>query len=205
MPEIIVQRVIQRGIAELRDDADAFNTIFGGFLHEMMLDNYGQSYIDQIRTWFNSTKIPVVQAWSFNPTRIPCVSIHLSSETEDESKASIGDYIGDNEDNTVGTAVFTVYVDVGIHANKDSDQVLWLYYILAYIFFKQKRLMEQFDIQLHTWSASDYSKQDQYKSENIWTRWIKFKCTTQNFFDDESKDEYEVDMDIEIGRVGVDD
>ena len=185
MPEIVVQRVIQEGIKNLRDNDDAFNDIFATFLCDEMSAAYGQVYVDQIKKWFNETKIPVVQAWSLNPERVPCFSIHLASEMEDEQKAAIGDYFGDTEDNTTATGVFTVYVDIGIHADKSSDGVLWLYYIMSYIMFKEKRRAERLGLKLQTWSASDYNKESSKLAENIWSRWVRFKCTTQNFLADE--------------------
>lgn len=185
MPEIAVQRIIQEGIKSLRDNPDAFNDIFATFLCDEMAAAYGQAHVDKIRQWFFETKIPVVQAWSLNPQRIPCFSIHLASEAEDEQKAAIGDYFGETDESTTATGVFTVYVDVGIHADKNSDGVLWLYYIMSYIMFKEKRRAERLGLKLHTWSASDYNRENNKLAENIWTRWVRFKCTTQNFLSDE--------------------
>lgn len=194
MPEIVVQRVLQEGIKNLREDDEAFDNIFSTFLCEEMAAAYGQGYVDQIRKWFKETKIPVVQAWALNPQRIPCFSIHLASEMEDEQKAAIGDdfsgdFIGEEADENVSTGVFTVYVDVGIHADKAGDNVLWLYYIMSYILFKEKRRAERLGLKLHTWSASDYNKDAGKMAENIWTRWVRFKCTTQNFLDNEDRTE----------------
>jgi len=186
MPEIIVQRVLQKGIKDLRNDPDAFNKIFSQFLCDELDFDYGQTQIDKVREWFFETKIPVLQAWSLNPDRIPCFSIHLASESEDENKAAIGDYYGDASDSTISTGVFTVHVDIGIHGDKSGDTVLWLYYIMSYIFFKQKRVAERLGLQLHTWQASDYNKNDQYVAENVWSRWVRFRCTTQNWLEDEA-------------------
>src|SRR5271166_5831671 len=113
MPEIIVQKVIQEGMEELRNDPIAFNNVFESFAQEPLVKDYGQTYIDQVRKWFLETRIPVVQSWSFNVQRIPCISIHLSTELEDESKAAAGDYYGMGSDENLGVAVFTVMVDIG--------------------------------------------------------------------------------------------
>lgn len=206
MPEIVVQRVLQQGIKELRNNPDAFDSIFAQFLCDEMNYAYGQSYIESVKKWFNETKIPVVQAWSLNPQRIPCFSIHLASEQEDESKAAVGDFYGDSTDSTVSTGVFTVYVDIGIHGDKDGNTVLWLYYIMAYIMFKQKRLSEKLGLQLHTWQASDHQRVDRKLAENIWTRWVRFKCTTQNWLDDEEFTQVDgLDVDLTVERVGDED
>lgn len=202
MPEVIVQKLVQKGLQELKNDEAAFKDIFAMYLNEELNNDYGQAYIDKIHQWFMTTKVPVVQAWSFNAQRIPCYSIHLATELEDESKAAAGDHYGQSEDNTVGVAVFSVMVDIGIHASKSGDQVLWMYYILAYVLFKQKLSAERMGLQLHTWNASDYSKNHQYMAENIFTRWVRFRCTTENFWAQEVLDmPEEIENDLEASSI----
>lgn len=184
MPEIIVRKVIDYGIKQLRANKPAFDDLFSQFLQDELNSEYGEAYREEIWTWFSTTKIPVVQAWSFNAQKIPSISIHLANESEDESKAAMNDYAGTFDDEAeTGTGVFTVMIDVGIHTNKAGNQVLWLYYIISYILFKYKPMAERLGLKLHTYSASDYSKRAEFMGNNIWTRWVRFKCTTQNFWD----------------------
>lgn len=201
MPEIVLQRLITLGIKKLRADKPAFYDIFNQYNCAEMIAEYGEQYIDQLWTWFSTTKIPVVQAWSFNAQKIPCISIHLATEQEAEDKAAIGDIAGEfDEIGETGTGVFTVMLDIGIHANKAGDNVLWLYYIVSYILFKNKLMAHRLGLKLHTFSASDYNKEAKYMAENIWTRWIRFRCTTQNFW---SGDEFfsieEINTEVAVG------
>lgn len=183
MPEIVVEKVIKFGIKQLRADKAAFYELFQQFIQDELNDDYGPTYLDEIWKWFSTTKIPVVKAWSFNAQNIPCISVHLANETEDEQKASIGDYAGDFDgQNETGTGVFTAMVDIGIHANKAGDHVLWLYYIVAYVLFKHKLMAHRLGLKLHTFSASDYNKDAAKMTENIWTRWVRFRCTTENYW-----------------------
>lgn len=182
MPEVILRKVIDYGIKQLRTDRAAFEDLFNQFTVDELGQDYGEQYVDDMWAWFSVTKIPVVQAWSFNAQRIPSISIHLANESEDESKAAIGDIFGQDETSEVGTGVFTVMVDVGIHANRGGDHVLWLYYIVAYILFKHKMMAHRLGLKITTFSASDYSKNAELMANNIWTRWIRFRCTTQNFW-----------------------
>jgi hypothetical protein len=192
MPEIIVRKILDDGIKELRTNKKAFNDLFSLFLQDELGIDYGPAYREKIWEWFTITKIPVVQAWSFDAQRIPCVSIHLANETEDESKAAIDDFAGTlNDEHTLGTGVFTVMVDIGIHANKGGDHVLWLYYIVSYILFKSKPAAFRLGLRLSTFSASDYSKDADKMANNIWTRWVRFRCTTQNFWGQEPLREME--------------
>ena len=186
MPEIVVQKVIDHGIKNLRANKAEFYDLFAQFTQDELNQDYGPKYLDELWKWFSTTKIPVVKAWSFNAQVIPCISVHLANETEDEAKAAIGDYAGNfGGDVETGTGVFTAMVDIGIHANKAGDHVLWLYYIVAYILFKHKLMAHRLGLKLHTFSASDYNKDSNKMTENIWTRWVRFRCTTENFWDAE--------------------
>lgn len=183
MPEIVVRKIIDSGIKALRKNKPAFDDLFSNFLKDELGEEYGPDYREKIWDWFTTTKIPVVQAWSFNAQRIPCISIHLANETEDESKAAMDDYAGQfSSSEETGTGVFTVMVDIGIHANKGGDHVLWLYYIVSYILFKYKPAAFRLGLRLGTFSASDYRKEATKEMDNVWTRWVRFRCTTQNFW-----------------------
>lgn len=183
LPEVVVQKILAQGIKELRFDKVAFYNLFAQFAQDELAEDYGITYLDEVWKWFSTTKIPVVRAWSFNAQVIPQISIHLANETEDETKAAIGDYFGGGEDSEIGTSVFTVMVDIGCHTSRAGDQVLWLYYIANYILFKHKLTAERLGLKLQTFSASDYSKDGAKMTDNIWTRWIRFRCTTENFWD----------------------
>ena len=183
MPQVALQRIIQTGIKSLKANIEILDDIFEYYTCEEMDSDYGQKYIDNIKLWFTNTKIPVVQAWSFNPDRIPMISIHLASESEDEQKAAIGDHYGFDENGEIGIGVFNIQLDIGCHSSRNGDETLWLYYIVNYILFSSKRRAEALGLQLHTFNATDYQKQSQYMADNIWTRWIRFRTTAQNFWD----------------------
>lgn len=205
MPEVVVQKLIQVGIDRLRQNPAAFNEIFATYNEPEMADVYGQKYIDDIRTWFFTAKVPVVQAWAMNAQRIPCYSIHLATEQENEAQAAMGDYYGDESDSTVGASSFTVYVDIGVHADRSGDTVLWLYYILDYILFKEKLVAERLGLKLQTFSASDYSKDQKAMAENIWTRWVRFRCNVLNGWTQEALTEATPEVGFFVSRVGDED
>lgn len=201
MPEVVVRRLIDFGIKELRANKPAFDDLFLQFSDPELNVDFGPAYRDQIWEWFSTTKIPVVQAWSFNAQKIPCISIHLANETEDESKAALNDLAGVGENSDIGTAAFTVMVDVGIHVARGGDHVIWLYYIVSYILFKYKLLAHRWGLKLQTYSASDYSKDADKSMNNIWTRWVRFRCTTQNFWAADPLREFEaVNTDPSVGN-----
>jgi hypothetical protein len=77
-----------------------------------------------------------------------------------------------------------------------------MYYILAYIFYKEKMTGHGLGLQLYTFRASDYNKESKYMADNVWSRWIRFRCTVQNYLDGE---EYiEPILDLEVNAASVD-
>jgi hypothetical protein len=204
LPEPAIRRVIDGGIRAIQNDQATFNEIFSDYTQGELNIDYGQAYVDLIWAWFSTTKIPVIQSWSFNVQRIPCISVHLANEQEDESKAALLDYVGtdftDADTTTTGGAASTVMLDLGIHANKGGDHVLWLYYILSHILFHQKLVLHGLGLRLGTFSASDYSKDADKMGNNVWTRWVRYRCTTQNFWDAEPLvTPTEVNTDVQTG------
>lgn len=196
MPEVALQRLVQIGLSNLRANRSAFNCIFDQFLRPDMQASYGQAYVEKIYNWFVNNKTPVLQAWSFDPTKVPSFTIHLADESEDESKAAISDYFGAGETAEVLTGVSTVSLDIGIHADKSKDHVLWMYYILTYILYKEKMVGHGLGLQLYTFRASEYNKESKYMADNVWSRWIRFRCTVQNYLDGDIYIDHNLELDI---------
>ena len=183
MSQVSLHRVLIEGVQIVKEHINVLDDIFKYYKTPAMNIDYGQKYIDQIKTWFLSTKIPVVQAWNLNIALVPQISVQLAQENEDEGKAALGDYWGPGDDASVGVAVFNVTLDIMLFGSKNTDEVLWMYYIVSYILFKRKRHAEALGLQQATFSASDYGRDNPKLPENIWVRTIKYRATVENFFD----------------------
>ena len=197
MPEVALQRLVQIGLKNLRDDRKAFDCIFATYLSEEMKASYGQAHIDKIHKWFSDTKLPTLQAWTFDGTRVPAYTVHLADESEDESKSALGDFWGMGVDGDIIVGVSTVSLDIGIHADKSKDHVLWMYYILTYIFYKEKILGRKLGMQLFTFRANDYNKESKYMADNVWSRWVRFRCTVQNYIEANDYQTHDVVLDVD--------
>lgn len=197
LTEVALQRVIQIGLTNLRNNPDSFRDIFQQYNSDSMRSSYGDTYINKIQSWFNTVKLPVVQSWSFDDQKIPCVSIHLADESEDETKAAAGDFFGMGADNDILTGPVTVSLDIGLHADKTKDIVIWMYYIILYILYKEKLVARDLGLQLYTYRASDYNKESKYMAENIWSRWIRFRCTVQHYIDGDKYIEPIIDLELD--------
>jgi hypothetical protein len=211
LPEVSLQRMVQVGLRNLRDNKEAFEDIFAQYKCDLLQASYGQTHIDNMWDWFSNTKLPVVQAWSFDLEKVPGFSIHLADESEDESKAALNDYWGmgydeeNSPDQEIKVNVNSVSLDIGIHADKSKDHVLWMYYILNYIFFKEKLVGRGLGLQNITFRASDYNKESKYMADNVWSRWVRFRCTVQNYIGDEKAEENELQVDIDANTPNNDD
>jgi len=183
IPQVALHRVIWQGIQILKQNPDVLDDIFLYYTCDPMNRDYGQAYIDGIKTWLTGTDIPVVQAWSLNPQIAPQIAVRLASEQEDESKAAIGDHWGMGEEADIGTSPFVVNLDILVMSSRNSDETLWLYYIVNYILFKRKREAEKLGLQLQTFSATDNARDFGKLADNIWVRTIRFRCVVQNFWD----------------------
>lgn len=203
MTEIAIQRLLQYGIQNIRSNKRIFDEIFAyQASHPMMIKSYGPTYVDKIWEWLNTEKIPVVQAFHLSAERVPCYSIHLSTEVEDESKAAISDFYGEGEDSDFGVNCFSVNIDIGIHGSKVAEQVLWMYYIASDILFRHKDIARSLGLEIQTYSATDWQKDAAKMPENIWTRWIRMRCTVFNTWEfniaDGAFEDVESEVDPEV-------
>lgn len=183
LAQVALQRTIQIGLKYIKTHPEILDEIFAQYLYPEMESDYGQQYIDKLKNWFLTTKIPVLQIWSLNPDRIPAITVGLATEAEDESKAAINDYLGAGEFGEIGVNVSNVTLDIGIHTSKTGDEVIWMYYITSHVLFRFKRLAEKLGLQLNTFSANEYSREPVKLGDQIWSRWIKYKCTVTNTWD----------------------
>ena len=200
LPQVGLHRLIQEGIKVIKLKPELIDEIFHYYQCDWANYDYGEPYIQQIKTWFVDTKIPVVQAWSLNPEQAPQIAIRLSSEQEDQQKAAMGDFYGYGEDSTIGMSPFSVSLEVLVMASKNSDQSLWLYYIVLYILFKTKNRAQQMGLQLHTVSATDHVRDLNKLADNIWVRSIRFSTVVQHIWNDQDYlqiDDLNLNLDIE--------
>jgi len=202
MPQVALHRIIWQGFYLLKQNPDVLDEIFEYYNIEPMDRDYGPKYISNIKKWLVETEIPIVQAWSVNVQQAPQIAIRLSSESEDEGKAAIGDFFDAGDTGEIGVGVFTVNLDIQIMANKNSDEVLWLYYMVNYILFKRKRQAERLGLQISTFTATDNARETTRLPENIWSRTIKYRCVVQNFWETNPYlDISDMEVDVELEQV----
>lgn len=180
MPEVVVKRVLELGLAALRNNPAPLEQIFKTYTDGPMAPAYGAGYISKIATWLQQTRIPVLYGYGENVEKCPSFSVHLAPEQEDETKSAMGDTMGDSEQGRVGVGAFRVTLDIGCHGDRTGDYVIWMYYLANYLLFKSKPAMEALGLQLITFSADPFKRVPSYASEVVYSRWINMQCTVIN-------------------------
>lgn len=71
-------------------------------------------------------------------------------------------------------AWFRETFEIKANANSNSDQAIWLYYILAYILMRYKHRFEEVGLESQTFGASEFFRDIGKAPNNIWGRTIRF-------------------------------
>ena len=276
--DLEIQAVLRMGFDYIRAHVDdSVDEIFSNLKSDHMKNMYGDHEIKHIKQWGTENDIPVLNAWSLNPQKAPCVSIHIAQTTEDTSHAFLSDHAGidvtektprtivpefvptgsaerdygtlmdinfpssvdlgellvrpgnilhdakgedyqiqkvetgiitilllggdpdlrkvtvrsfiDQTRKKTGQAYFQEQVDIGIHGHADSNTVMWMYYMTAWIFLRFKPEIERRCMDLTTWSATDFKRDSQYLGDNIFSRWMRLSARTQSVWSEDPYDE----------------
>ena len=94
MTEFVIETVLRDGLGELQATPAKLDDIFGKFLEAQFNNQYGQTKINQIKTYIQNNQVRIVQSWSLVPTSVPCFSIQLIRADESEEIQNLGnDYL----------------------------------------------------------------------------------------------------------------
>lgn len=101
--DFVVQKVILEALEKISNDSSVLEALFVELKKDYFLDTYGQSEIEEIRKYFETKKIKVVNAFTMVEQNVPTYSIQLLQNREITAEASLGDFletefIGDDEE-----------------------------------------------------------------------------------------------------------
>jgi len=86
----------------------------------------------------------------------------------------------DFEIHRVAAAYFRETFEIRCNAQTNTDQAIWLYYIVAWVLMRNKEFFEEVGMESQTFSASDFTR-DQAKGPNtIWGRTLRFNFLVQH-------------------------
>lgn len=92
MSELTVESVLREGLTALRRNPKILEDVFAQLLTPYLQKKYGDKELNKIKKFFCGKEISVVHAFSQVPSNVPCISIQLLDNPEDESKAHVEDY-----------------------------------------------------------------------------------------------------------------
>ena len=101
--DVIIRTAIMAAIGDMKKNPWVLDYVFTSLAEDDTTKDdkhYGQKEIDKAKKWFLETDIPVMSAHRINDIRFPCVTIALSSSTEDRN--SLGDVHYDVSEDTDG-------------------------------------------------------------------------------------------------------
>ena len=78
----------------------------------------------------------------------------------------------------LGQAQFRELIDIGLHGHADQHTVMWLYYIVSWLLFRFKTILEKRCFDVHTFSASDFDRDSKYLGEHVYSRWLRLSGKT---------------------------
>lgn len=127
--DLEIQAILRYGWDYIRAHPEVLNDIFANLNSEHFKRIYGDKEIARIRQWILENEIPIVNAWTLNPTRVPCMSVHIAQTQEDVKNAFMGDhgalethpiaprvivpeFVPDSFDPTTGTVLVPSTVDL---------------------------------------------------------------------------------------------
>lgn len=98
LTEFTLETVLRDGLGELRANPDRLDDIFGKFLEAQFLNQYGQSKINELKTYIANNQIRIVHSLSMVPTSMPCLSIRLVRADESEEMQNLGNNFMDQDE-----------------------------------------------------------------------------------------------------------
>jgi len=180
--DFLIESVLEDGLDWFRSNPEAPNLVFGHLVNPLLSAKYGQSKIAEISEYIRSKKIRIFQSFPLDGEQSPCVSINLSSSTENIATAGLNDYYEDDDvlgsDDSivsrteVGYTSLSDNVLIGIHAVGGSDIVKYLYMLFLYILNSQREVFEEEGLLNLTYSATDMSRLNEYLPSNMYSRFI---------------------------------
>lgn len=102
----------------------------------------------------------------------------------------------DFEVHRFAAAYFRETFEIRINAQTNTDQAIWLYYIVAYILMRNKSAFEEVGLESQTFSASEFTRDVGKSPNNIWGRTFRFTFLVQHNW----KEEVQA---LELGQVTV--
>lgn len=191
--DFALETVLLAGLKWFRETPEAPRLVYGYLAVPWLSAKYGEAKIAEIGAFIRKYEIRVVQHWSLIDDQKPSISIQLMNADETISRTGLSDYaqnldIIDAEMNVlsrneISYSPITDSIQIGIHAIGTPDLTKYLYYFVIYILNAFKPQLEEREMHLSTFTATDISRINEFLPENVYSRFINFSVYSHALFD----------------------
>ena len=217
LPDLVIEGAVRKGFNFLRNNAGTSPTTPGGSDEVIglggqvlnMLFNFdtGNSSIDggldssvsgkysaeafRLREFFRNNEVAIVQSFSDVQTHLPCISIQLANDGEDQGLALTDDFGGidgtfdsnvpardrlGRDENTIHA---NTVINVGIHT-KEQLLTKYLYHIAKYFILSAKVELIRQNFIIATFRGSDFTRDASWQGDHVYTRFLNISGKTED-------------------------
>jgi len=85
----------------------------------------------------------------------------------------------------LAAATFRETFEIRVNAQTNTDQAMWLYYIVAYVLMRNKAELEDLGLESQTFSTSEFTRDVGKAPNSIWGRTLRFTFLVQHTWQEE--------------------
>ena len=145
----------------------------------------------RLREFFRENQIAIIQSFSDVQTNLPCISIQLASDGEDQGLALTDDFGGidgtfdsdvpardriGRDENTIHA---NTVINVGIHT-KEQLLTKYLYHITKYFILSAKEDLIRQNFIIATFRGSDFTRDAAWQGDHVYTRFLNISGKTED-------------------------
>lgn len=126
LPDLVIESVIRDGFANLKARPEIIDSLFADLTKPYANRKYGSAEVEKIKTFFTTgsgKEVSIAHSFHLKDAALPCVSIQLGSDSEDQRLANLEDYQGFDEEPLVAAADLAQYVKVSAFLPSSYDSI----------------------------------------------------------------------------------
>ena len=97
MPDLIVEACLRDGFRNARRNPEIVDDVFEDLTRAYASKKYGEAEITRIKNLLTEKEVSVVHAFNLVPANLPCISLQLADDRENEARAHMGNFTGMRE------------------------------------------------------------------------------------------------------------
>lgn len=93
LPDLIIESVIRDGLNNARRDETVIDDVFSDLTCAYASKKYGEREVTKIKEVIRNKEVSLVHAFNLVNSNLPCISIQLADDREDETRTQMGGYV----------------------------------------------------------------------------------------------------------------